>query len=457
MIRARHTLIYVIILAAISGYYAYFEVHKPREKQEAEQRAKKVFQFSVDQVNALEILARIKAPVRLVKEAQWRIIEPIQAEVDPASLNGVLNALETLQRDKDLTEALGDQLRAFGLQEPALVLRFKIGDGWRELAVGDLNPAGDAYYAKTGDSNTVFLMARGNWAIFDRQANELRRRQLFSFDPRAVTALDINWQGAEHILVTKDAAGIWKSTDHPDKAIKTSKVDHVLDQVHWLRAVDFLAESPQDLKPHGLDPPLVTVRLHLKEGQEVTLRLSPEDANTRRVVALASQMAGLVQVTGDALNQIPKDHRNLEDRSLVTFNSDRVVRVIWKFGGHQGHLVYSDGTQWMSQSADGKRKDLPQSWPIRSLLWTIGDAEYENRDPTASDPPPDAQGYLEFWGTDEKLGAFCWAKPSSPSGSLLSAWLLADDDAGPVAVQVKAELIGKIEQALTELNKGQSS
>ncbi len=90
MIRARHTLIYVIILAAISGYYTYFEVLKPSQKQEAEQQAKRIFQFRVDQVNALEILVRIKAPVRLVKEIQWRITEPIQAEVDPASLNGVL-------------------------------------------------------------------------------------------------------------------------------------------------------------------------------------------------------------------------------------------------------------------------------------------------------------------------------------------------------------------------------
>ncbi len=168
-------------------------------------------------------------------------------------------------------------------------------------------------------------------------------------------------------------------------------------------------------------------------------------------------MAGPVQVVGDALNQIPKDLRSLEDRSLLTFNSDRVTQVIWKFGGRQGHLVYSDGTQWMWQSADGKNKGLPQSWPIRSLLWTIGDAEYENRDATASDPPPEAQGYLEFWGTEEKLGAFCWAKPSSPDGSLLPAWLLAGGDAKPVAVHVKVELIGKIEQALTELNKSQSS
>jgi hypothetical protein len=457
MIRARHTLIYLIILAAISGYYAYFEVLKPRQKQEAEQRTKKVFQFSVDQVNALEILVRIKAPVRLVKEAQWRITEPIQAEVDPASLNGVLNALETLQRDKDLTEGNDDQLRAFGLQEPALVLRFRIGDGWRELAVGDLNPVGDAYYAKTGDNNTVFLMARGNWAIFDRQANELRRRQLFSFDPRAVTSLDIKWLGGEHILVNKDAAGIWKSSDHADKQIKKSKVDQVLDQVHWLRAVDFLAENPQDLKIHGLDPPLVTVRLQLKENQEVTLRLSPEDSNTRRVAAAASQMDGMVQIVGDALNQIPKDLRSLEDRSLLTFNSDRVNQVIWKSGGREGHLVYSDANQWMWQSADGKKKELPQSWPIRSLLWTIGDAEYENRDTTASDPPSEAQGYLEFWGTQEKLGAFCWAKPSSPEGTLLPAWLFVGADASPVAVHVKAELIGKIEQALAELNKSQSS
>lgn len=457
MIRGRHTLIYLILLAVISGYYYYFEIRQPRQKQEAEQLSKRVFQFNVETVDALEILVRIKPPVRLVKETQWRITEPIQTEADPTSLNGVLNALVTLQRDKDLTEATDQKLREFGLREPAMVLRFKIGDTWRELAVGGLNPVGDAYYAKTGDNNTIFLMARGNWTIFDKQANELRRRQLFSFDPPSVSNLEISWLGGEHIVLSKDAAGTWKSADQPDKMLKKAKVDHLLDQIHWLRAVDFLAENQDELKPYGLDPPLVKARLHLKDGQDVSLKLSREDSNTKRVAAIGSQMVGTVQVVGDILNQMPKDLRSLEDRSLVAFNTDRVTQVIWKFGGHQGHLVYSDKSQWMWQSADGKRKELPQSWQIRSLLWTLGDAEYEERDANNAVPPPEVQDYLEFWGSQEKLGAFSWTKPASDSSSLFPVWLFPEGDTSSVAVRVKAELMQKIEQALTELNKSQSS
>ncbi len=455
MIRARHTLIYVIVLAAIGGYYFYFEIVKPHQKQQAEQLAKKVFQLSIDQVSAIEILTRDKPPVRLAKETQWRINEPIQAEVDGTSLNALLYSLESLQRDQQLTEATSDNLKMFGLQEPALVLRFKTGETWRELFVGDLNPVGDAYYAKTGDGPAIFLMARGNWSIFNKQAHELRRRQLFVFDPPSVTALDVSWQGGEHFGVTKDGTGSWKSPDHADKVIKKSKVDHLLDQIHWLRALDFLADNAEDLKPWGLDPAFVTIKLQLKTNQEVTLQLSLEDSNKRRVAAVASQLPGVVQVVGDILQQVPKDLNSLEDRSLLAFRTEQVTQLIWKFGEQPGHLVYSDKTQWLWQLADGKRKELTQSGQIRALLWALDDAEYENRDAAASPPPPEAHGYLEFWGIQDKLGAICWEKPTTAVPPLSRIWLLPGDGANPLAFQVKPELIRKVEQALVELNNSQ--
>jgi len=143
MIKARHTLIYAIILAAVAGYYSYFEVFKTHQKQQAEQVARKVFQFAIDGINALEILPRGKPPVRLAKEAQWQIAEPIKADVDETSLTGMLNALETLQSDRQVVENSED-LKVFGLQEPALTLRFKSGEAWHELFIGDQNPVGDA-------------------------------------------------------------------------------------------------------------------------------------------------------------------------------------------------------------------------------------------------------------------------------------------------------------------------
>jgi hypothetical protein len=454
MIKARHTLIYAVILAAVAGYYSYFEVFRPHQKQQADQVARKVFQFAVDEVNALEILPRGKPPVRLAKEARWQITEPFKADVDETSLNGMLNALETLQRDRQVVENSED-IKVFGLQEPALTLRFKSRDAWHELLIGDQNPVGDAFYAKTGERPSVFLMARGNWSIFDKGAKDLRRRQLFTFEPQTVTAIEIAWQGGEHFTVTKDDTGVWRAPDQADKAIKRSKVDHVLDQIHWLRARDFLAEDTADIKPWGLDPPYVSVKLRLKEGQDAILQLAQEDKTKKQVAALASQLGVVVQVEGEILKQLPKDLQSLEDRSLLAFKTDQVRQIFWKFGKHQGHLARGDGAKWVWKLGDGKERELAQSWQIRSLLWELDDAEYERRDESAEAPTMEAHGYLEFWGDLDKLSAISWEQPPSAEGATVLMWLIPGNGARPMAVEMKSEIVQKLDQNLIEFSQSQ--
>jgi hypothetical protein len=454
MIKARHTLVYAVILAAVVGYYSYFEVFKPHQKQQAEQIARKVFQFAIDEVNALEILPRGKLPVRLAKEVHWQITEPVKADVDETSLTGMLNALETLQHDRQVAENSED-LKVFGLQEPALTLRFKSSDTWHELLIGDQNPVGDAFYAKTGGRPLVFLMARGNWSIFDKGAKDLRRRQLFTFEPQAVTAMEIAWKGGEHVTVTKDDKGVWRPLDQTDKVIKKSKVDHVLDQIHWLRARDFLAEDTADVKPWGLDPPYVTVKLRLKERQEAILQLAQEDKDKKQVAAVASQLGAVVQVEGEILKQLPKDLQSLEDRSLLAFKTDQVRQIFWRIGEYQGCLAHADGAKWVWKLGEGKERELAQSWQIRSLLWELDDAEYEQRDESVKLPTMGPQGYLEFWGEADKLGAISWEKPASAEAATVLMWLMPGNGANPLAVQTKSEIVQKMEQKFSELAQSQ--
>ncbi len=455
MIKARHTLIYVVILAAIGGYFYYFEMYEPHQKQLAAQAARKVFHFTVDQVAALELLHRDQPPIRLEKQSHWQINEPIKAEVDESSLNGLLSALSGLQSDRQVVENT-DDLKPFGLQQAALTVRFKSGDTWQELYIGDLNPVGDSYYVKTGDRPKVFLMARGNWSIFDKGVKDLRRRQLFTFEPQSVDSMEIIWQGGEHFSVNRDSNGVWNSADQVGKVIKKSKADQLLDHIQWLTARDFLAETTADAKQWGLDPPYVAVKLHLKDGQEVVLKLAKEDPGKKLATAASSQLDAIVQVEGGILQQLPKDLHGLEDLSLLSFKPDQVRAVAWIFAGGQGQLRRTDGSNWVWRLSGGKERPLNESWLIRSLLWELDEAEYEHRDQTAPEPAAEPGGYVEFWGPQEKLGAISWERPKTVENATVLMWLMSGEGVSPMAVQVKSEVVQKMEQKLTELNKVQS-
>jgi hypothetical protein len=450
MIRARHTFGYLILLAAVAGYFYYFEVVKPQQKSASERIAKKAFHFAVDQVTGLEILVQGGKPLRLAKDGRWRMVEPIASDVDEAELNGLVGTLEGLENERQVV-ASGDDLSPFGLQQPALTVRFKVGDAWHELLLGDKNPVGDAYYAKTGERTAVFLIAQGNWTVFNKGVNDLRRRQLFTFEPRSVIGLQLDWQDGSQVGVTRENDNSWKCQQHPETVIKKSKVDNVLDQLQWLRARDFLADDVAAAAGYGLEPPDVIVKLQLKDNREVTLLLGKEDQSTHRVAALSSELPAIVQVEGSILQELPKDLRTLENRSLLEFKTDQVKQVIWKLAATQGHAIHSGDSKWSLQDAAGKAKELKQSWRIRSLLWELDETTYEQRMRDNPQPPEKPQGTLEFWDSKEKLGALVWGAPVATDAPMVTVWKSTGAGHELQAVQVKAEVIRKLEEKAQDL------
>ena len=305
MIRARHTFVYLLLLAAIAGYFYYFEIIKPQQKSASERIATKAFHFAIDQITGLEVLVRGGKPLRLAKDGRWRMVEPITSEVDEAELNGLVSTLESLRNDRQVV-ASGDDLQPFGLQQPALAVRFKVGEVWHELLLGDQNPVGDAYYAKTGEHAAVFLIAQGNWAGLNKGVNDLRRRQLVTFEPQSVIGLRVNWQDGRQVAITRQNGAAWQSLEQPELVIKKSKVDNLLDQLQWMRAREFLADDTTGAAGYGLDPPEVIVRLQLEDRREVTLQLGKEDQGNKRVNALSSELPAIVQVEGSILQELPR-------------------------------------------------------------------------------------------------------------------------------------------------------
>ena len=151
-------------------------------------------------------------------------------------------------------------------------IRFKIGDAWQEIRLGDKNPVGDGYYARLTDGASVFLIALGNFTVLNKDLNELRRHQLHLRAARRDGAGG-DLGGRDRLLVQKQDDHSWMSPEHPETVIKKSKVDHVLDQIQWLRAKDFIRDDSAGLGEYGLDPAHVTVKLRLKGDREALLRL----------------------------------------------------------------------------------------------------------------------------------------------------------------------------------------
>lgn len=447
--RWRSSLAYLLVLLLVGGYYYFFEVVQKREKELAAKEAKKVFSFQPDSVNALSIKANDQATIQLKKDAQWQLSEPIKTEADRFAVQDLIAALSRLDIEREILAA-PDSLKPFGLQEPSLIIRFRVGETEQGLLLGDRNPAGDGAYAKTADQTRVFLLAEGNRSALNKGLNDLRRRQLFTFQLDEVVGVNLAWRdGNNSMLSLTSPENEWIVPANRQLRIKKSKVDNLIEQVHWLRAQSFLENEPRNLTAHGLEPPFVTVTLHLKSGENAELRLAGKEKEAKQVAALSSQMPAVVQVAASIMDDLPKDLDALQDRSLLGFKPEEAQEVSWDLSGSRSRVVHLEEDKWGLDRGSKQPEPIKEGWHVKSLLLDLGDVEYlQKLDPV---PPTPLNPYcrIEVRNAEKNLlVALSWDKPPEQGRTPFPVWLERQGETEAVSVEAEAlrRVVGDLER-----------
>ena len=440
----RSSLAYLLVLLLVGGYYYYFEVFQQEQRETAAKEAKKVFHFQTDSVSALTLQSKGQPPVELKKEEQWQIVAPIRTEADKFSVHDLLGALSKLETEREIVAA-PSELKPFGLLEPSLAVRVQAAGQWLELLIGEKNPIGEGSYAKTADKPAVFLIAEGNRSALERGLNELRRRQLFTFQLDEVAGVKVAWQdGNTTALELASGEKHWTARANPQMKIKKSKVDNLVEQVHWLRAQSFLEDGVNNLPTHGLEPPWVTVTVQLKAGGIAELRLARKNKDDK-VAALSSQLPSVVQVAASILDDLPKGLQSLQDRSLLGFKPEEVNEVAWILGESQGRTVQFGEESWGLKKGEQEPEPIKEPWLVRSLLWDMGDAEYQQK--LDSVPPVVSKPYgrIELRNTGKNLMlTLSWEKPPEEGRAAVPVWVEREGATGTEAVTVDAETLRRI-------------
>ncbi|NLI80624.1 MAG: DUF4340 domain-containing protein [Deltaproteobacteria bacterium] len=443
--------IYLAIFLLMGGYYYYFEVVKKEQEQSLERERKKLVRVAPENVVGLEILAKDKKRLVVEKEENWRITEPIKGDVDSGAFQDYLNTLSKVDYEREIHPTPED-LKAYGLQDPLLRVRWRVGENWSELQLGEKNPSGDAHYAKLGDKPGIYLVSAGVWSVLNRNLDELRKRELLSFASKDARALEILWHGGSPLKVEVSGDGeSWKSADHPEMKIKKSKIENVLEQLSWLRARSFLENEALELKKHGLDPPHAIVNVQLKNGKSLQVRLSNEQKEQKTVAAVSSHLPGVVQIDGSILKELPKDVGMLEDRSLLSIRREEVQQIRCRLGREEIVLSQKGDNQWVYRKSGGKEEALKEVWPVRSLLWNLADAEYERKLDPGLPVPETFHGRLEIGAGESQSWAFSWPEHSDKDTGSVTLWM---EQAGMrLPLLVAGQVLSKLEEDLSRLMK----
>jgi hypothetical protein len=140
-------------------------------------------------------------------------------------------------------------------------------------------------------------------------------------------------EGEATTVLEKDGSGTWKVTAPQAYPVDRDAVAALLGAVSSVASDKVVDEKAGDLSQYGLAPPALAVTVRLKDGKSKKVLLGEAAAIGSAFYAAAEGDHHVYTVASYTKEGLDKSSADLRDRRLLTFNSDKLARVV--FNSHK--------------------------------------------------------------------------------------------------------------------------
>lgn len=337
-----------------------FILPRAKEARRAAVLAGQVFRFDAATVEFLRI-RNGNGFFDLAREgSRWSLTAPRALPADAIAVERLLGAVRNGKIEKVITDDLS-RLAEFGLSEPRFVLAIGYQGRIDELAIGVSNPARTAYYAYAKGVSAIFLVDPSIAEALALSLFDLRSKEVFSFDPEAVTRLSI-LRGSSHIELRKSAEG-WGMLRPISGRASEEAVRRFLSGISDQRALELY----DDRVPRTEDYRETIILSLLEHGRDVPVRISVHYWGTganEGVVAFQNGMQYAGRLPRELWNLMTVDASWFRYRSLFAFDEADVAAVRVKLEAGEYQLArHGDSWRIADQTVEGKK--------VLELLWFL--------------------------------------------------------------------------------------
>lgn len=310
-------------------------------------RNREIFNIPVFEIDALSL--QIRAPeavgnadyrVRVARTNNGWIFEaPLTAEADATQVANTINTLTAAKVIEFKEQEASDPILQ-GLENPTMRVTLHGNKRQQTLLIGNQVPTArieeaPSYFARIEDNPTVFTVAA---APFDklREAQEgLRERSFMSFDPAALTSIELS-EGDLQIRLQKLETGGWQmiestaETDIQPRHADPEVITKLIDDLKNLRASSFAVDSPTptDLDGLGFNTPRRRIKLSLGDEQ-TTLQLAHPESENEKLYARSDKAEYIYTVDRrPTLQSIPLNAAYYRKRTLETLPEAAKIKSI---------------------------------------------------------------------------------------------------------------------------------
>ncbi len=356
--KSRTLLILSAIVLVLVAYVYFFEFKGKAARQEAKEKAAKLIDVSIDDVQAVTF-KKPDGTIAFKKDDKgtWSLTQPFAANADESEVPNFVDSFAGLTPDRTVEETAKD-LKPYEIPKLEITLELKGGKPPVKLLVGMENPLDKSFFAKRDDQAKVVLLSSSLKSYLDKTVFDFRQKDVFKFEPDKVKAValkakDVAWQAE-----MKDAD--WFLSKPFAVMAKKTSVESVLNSLSELKAKAFVSEDkkPDEVQKFKLDKPDYEVRLRMPaSNQEVAFALHKlED----KIYATTSASTKIVEVEGAVLTDLEKKPDDLQEKQVAVFNSWEASKLVLKKGGVALTVAKDKDEKWQFEApfkgqADGDK------------------------------------------------------------------------------------------------------
>ena len=229
----------------------------------------KVSAEDVEKITKIEIKNADKSTVTLEKtDDKWRVTKPVDYAANQANVKSVLDNLKEF-KTKELIDPNAAAYGEYGLDDAKAVhvVAFKGTDKAADLYFG--KSGGRGQMVRKGGVEGVYALSGYSSYQYTREVKNWRDNELLKFDEAAPTRIDLKNENGDFVF--KKEGETWDATQKNQKIDRydESKVKDLVRAFKALSAEDF-ADQKSDADT-GLDKPVATLTITLKEGEPIKL------------------------------------------------------------------------------------------------------------------------------------------------------------------------------------------
>lgn len=292
------------------------------DKQVKDVRDKAILNFTDDDVQRFSVV-RADGTITLArKDGQWTIEQPGPYPADTPTVRSFLSTLRTM-RAIDFPNDQPTDLTPYGLDNPRLRVVLFLGKDQAEkhVLIGKENPEKNTeIYVQTSGLPTIYTVSDWVWRDLNKSVGDFRDKTVLAYDQEQVQAVEVTREDGQQYRLVRQDKDQWAPQGVEGKPAGTT-IRQWLQDVHDLRGFEVAADNAHDLKPYGLDKPLLTIRLFGSQNQELgdlRIGVATTEQGSKEYYAMGSKAATVFKVRDYLVTRLNKSAQDFIEKPTPT-------------------------------------------------------------------------------------------------------------------------------------------